>query len=110
MTDSSIAQEIEKIRRFNPKIIRDYASHMYTLSKLMEKNKIQYPGATVATTGDHAVSALPEVIEKQFNCKVFDAYGGESTSVSYECDEHNGYHISDEDVIVEFFKDGTCWS
>ena len=106
ITDSTIAQEIEKIREFNPKIIRNYASHMYTMAKLMEKNDIRYQGATVATTGSMLFPQYRNVIEKQFNCKVFDAYGGESTAVSFECEEHNGYHISDEDVIVEFLKEG----
>src|SRR4030043_19804 len=106
ITDSTIAQEIEKIREFNPKIIRNYASHMYTMAKLMEKNDIRYQGATVATTGSMLFPQYRTVIEKQFNCKVFDAYGGESTAVSFECEEHNGYHISDEDVIVEFLKEG----
>ena len=104
MTDTSISQEIEKIQHFNPKIIRNYASHMYMMAKLMERNNIQYYGATVATTGSMLYPHYREVIEKQFNCKVFDAYGGESTAVSFECNEHNGYHISDEDVIVEFLK------
>ncbi len=106
ITDTTIAQEMEKIRAFNPKIIRNYASHMYTMAKLMEKNDIQYQGATVATTGSMLFPQYRNVIEKQFNCRVFDAYGGESTAVSFECEEHNGYHISDEDVIVEFLKEG----
>ena len=106
ITDTTIAQEMEKIREFNPKIIRNYASHMYTMAKLMEKNDIQYQGATVTTTGSMLFPQYRKVIEKQFDCKVFDAYGGESTAVSFECEEHNGYHISDEDVIVEFLKEG----
>ena len=106
ITDTTIAQEIEKIREFNPKIIRNYASHMYTMAKLMEKNNIRYQGATVATTGSMLFPQYRKVIEQQFNCRVFDAYGGESTAVSFECEEHNGYHISDEDVIVEFLKEG----
>jgi len=105
ITDTTIGKEIDKIRHFNPKIIRNYASHMYTMAKLMEKNNIQYQGATIATTGSMLYTQYRAVIEKQFNGKVFDAYGGESTAVSFECEEHNGYHICDEDVIVEFLKE-----
>jgi len=104
ITDTSIEQEIEKIHQFHPKIIRNYASHMYTMAKLMEKNNIQYQGATIATTGSMLYPHYRAIIEKQFNCKVFDAYGGESTAVSFECEEHTGYHVCDEDVIVEFLK------
>jgi len=75
------------------------------MAKLMEKNDIGFEGATVATTGSMLYPHYRAVIEKQFHGKVFDAYGGESTAVSFECEEHNGYHICDEDVIVEFLKE-----
>jgi phenylacetate-CoA ligase len=104
ITDSTIEREIDAIRQFNPKIIRNYASHMYTMAKLMEKNNIYYQGATIATTGSMLFPHYRKVIEKQFNCRVFDAYGGESTAVSFECEEHNGLHICDEDVVVEFLR------
>ena len=105
ITNTSIDHEIKKIRRFHPKIIRNYASHMYSMAKLMEKEGIEFQGATVATTGSMLYPHYRAVIEKQFHGKVFDAYGGESTAVSFECDEHNGYHICDEDVFVEFLKE-----
>jgi len=105
ITEHSIEREIEIIRRFNPIIIRDYASHMYTMAKLMEKSNIQYRGAVVATTGDMLYPHYRELIENQFHCKIFDGYGGESTPISFECEEHDGYHICDEDVIVEFLAD-----
>lgn len=106
ITEQSIIHEIEKIQKFNPKIIRNYASHMYTIAKLMEKTNIQYKGAAIATTGSTLYPHYRQVIEKQFNCKVFDAYGGEGTAVAFECEQHNGLHICDEDVIAEFLKNG----
>jgi phenylacetate-CoA ligase len=105
ITDSNIRHEIDEIRQFNPKIIRNYGSHMYAMAKLMEKNNIFYEGASIATTGSTLYPHYRAVIEKQFNSKVFDAYGGESTAVSFECEEHNGYHICDEDVVVELLKE-----
>jgi phenylacetate-CoA ligase len=105
ITGNNLNKQLGQIKKFNPGIIRGYASYMFGLSKLMEKFDVQYSGATVATTGDTLFPHYRKAIEKQFNCRVFDAYGGESTPISYECEEHNGYHISDEDVIVEFIKD-----
>jgi phenylacetate-CoA ligase len=105
ITDSNIAQEIDEIRQFKPKIIRNYGSHMFAMAKLMEKNNIFYEGAAIATTGSTLYPHYRAVIEKQFNGKVFDAYGGESTAVSFECEEHDGHHICDEDVVVEFLKE-----
>lgn len=105
ITEQVIKQEIEKIQQFKPKIIRDYASHLYTMAKLMEKSNIQYEGAVIATTGDMLHPHYREIIEKQFHCKIFDGYGGETTPIGFECEEHAGYHLCDEDVIVEFLAD-----
>jgi len=106
ITENTIEREIENIRRSNPKIIRNYASHMYVVAKLMEKLNLQYDGAAVSTTGSMLYPHFRQAIEKQFNCKIFNAYGGESTAIAFECEEHEGLHICDEDVIVEFLKDG----
>ncbi|WOF16349.1 phenylacetate--CoA ligase family protein [Methanoplanus sp. FWC-SCC4] len=107
LNEETILEEIEKIRKFRPKIIRGYASHLYAIAKLMEKSDIEYSGASITTTGDMLFPHYRDAIERQFNCRVFDAYGGEGTPVSFECEEHRGYHISDEDVIVEFLREGS---
>jgi phenylacetate-CoA ligase len=45
-------------------------------------------------------------IEKAFGCQVFDHYGSrEIGSIASECEEHSGYHIAAENVVVEFVKD-----
>lgn len=106
ITEQNLGQELDIIKNFNPKIIRGYASYMFGMAKNMEKLNLQYTGATITTTGSMLYPHYRKTIEKQFNCKIFDAYGGESTPISYECEEHSGYHIADEDVIVEFMKDG----
>lgn len=105
ITENNIIQELNKIKNFNPKIIRGYASYIYGIAKLMEKVDIDYSGATIVTTGDMLFSHYRKVIEKQFNCKILDGYGGEGTPIAFECELHEGYHISDEDVMVEFIKE-----
>ena len=106
ITENTILQEIEKIREFqsenNPWIC---ITHVHVIKINGKKRYPIFTGATVATTGDMLYPHYRKIIEKQFNCKIFDGYGGESTAVSFECEEHNGYHICDEDVIVEFFKE-----
>ena len=103
--EKNIVKEIMSIKKFNPIIIRGYASYMYSISKMMENMGIEYSGATIATTGDMLYPHYRESIEQQFHCKIFDGYGGEGTAVAFECEEHEGYHICDEDVIVEFLSE-----
>ena len=104
ITEANISQKISEIKQFNPKIIRGYASYLYLLAKNMEKNGITYSGATLATTGDMLYPGYRKSLEQQFNCKVFDGYGGEGTTAAFECEAHEGLHICEEDVLVEFLS------
>jgi phenylacetate-CoA ligase len=50
---------------------------------------------------------MRETIEDAFDCPVFDYYGSrEIGAIAAECEEHHGYHISAENVVVEFVDDG----
>lgn len=108
--EKNIVKEIMSIEAFKPIIIRGYASYMYSISKMMEKMGVEYAGATVATTGDMLYPHYRECIEQRFHCKIFDGYGGEGTPVAFECEEHDGYHLCDEDVVVEFLAEMECVS
>lgn len=105
ITETNINQELRRIEKFRPKIIRGYASYMFGIAKMMERLDIEFSGASIATTGSMLYPNYRNVIEKQFNCRVFDGYGGEGTAVSFECENHDCYHLCDEDVIVEFIKE-----
>ena len=47
-------------QKFNPSIIRGYASYMYALSRLMEKKSIEYSGCNSCNHRGYVVSSLPE--------------------------------------------------
>jgi len=62
---------------------------------------------SIITTGENLFDYQRKLIEETFECEVYDGYGSRETSLSCaECEERNGYHISDENSIVEFLKDG----
>lgn len=43
------------------------------------------------------------LLERAFGAKVFDFYGlTEMGLVAWECQAHNGYHVSDDSIIVEY--------
>jgi len=102
--EENFVQFAQKIKKIKPVIIRSYPTLLYTFSKRLRNINFVYDGAAVTTTGSILYPHYREAIEKQFNCKIFDAYGGEGTPVSFECEEHCGYHMADEDVIVEFLR------
>lgn len=45
-----------------------------------------------------------QFLENTFNCKVFDYYGASEGHIAWECQEHCGFHINADNVIVEILK------
>src|SRR5262249_25531546 len=55
---------------------------------------------------EHLPQYQRRYIEDAFQTRVFDYYGCvEITSVGYECERHDGYHIPEEHVVVETLDD-----
>ena len=108
MTDKRLDEYIKNMHRYNPKIIRGYAQAIFVMSQYMNKKGISdiHP-SSILTTAETLFEHQRLSIEKSFGCKVFDGYGGgEAPAAAYECEEHTGYHISSENIILEFIKDG----
>ena len=98
---------IEKLRKHKPKIIRGYSNSIFLLAEFMRSKEIcDINPKAILTTSDTLFRYRRERIESQFKCTVFDGYGGgEAPAAAYECGEHEGYHISAENMILEFIKD-----
>jgi phenylacetate-CoA ligase len=105
INEKNIQNISRQIKQSNPVILRGYPSSVYLLAMLMEKADIRDLSVkAVMTTGDTLLPEYRNSIERVFNCKVFDAYGGEGTAVAFECEEHHGLHISEEGAVVEYLN------
>ena len=61
----------------------------------------------VTTTAEALFEYQRREIANAFDCEVFDHYGAREHAVnSFECPEHFGYHISGDNGVLEFIKDG----
>lgn len=96
------------LKRFDPEIVRGYSSSVYMMAKYMLKEGIDYvkPRAVI-TSAETLFPSMRKTIEEAFNSHVFDYYGSrEVGGLAAQCGEHEGYHISAENVVLEFVKDG----
>mgnify|MGYP000220983596 CR=1 FL=1 len=100
----NIKRYLLEIKSFNPKIIRSYASPAFLLAKYASEFEIKIQPGAVMSTGEKLFSHYRRLIEEQFNCKVFDCYGGEATPLAFECEMHDKYHLCDETAIVEILR------
>jgi len=104
MDEERMASYARKITSYKPKFLRGYPSAIYVFANYLKKAGINTirPEA-VFTTAEMLLPQHREVIERQFECRVFDHYGSYDGGLqAMECSEHSGYHISVERTIMEF--------
>ena len=108
MTDEVLGRYASLLKKFNPRIIRGYAHSVSMLARyLLEKNIDYARPRAVITTAEILSDSRRKSIEEAFSCPVFDYYGSrEVGAIAAECKEHDGYHISAENVVLEFAREG----
>jgi phenylacetate-CoA ligase len=108
VSDEVLGKYVCLMKRFNPEVIRGYASSVYMMAKYMLEKGIDYvhPRAVI-TSAEMLLDYMRETIEEAFGCPVFDYYGSrEIGAIAAECEMHSGYHVSAENVVLEFVRDG----
>ena len=96
------------IKKIKPKYLIAYPSAAYILSRYIKQQSIDNVKLEVViTTAEKLYDYQRETIKDVFGCKVFEYYGGgEVLSLAYECPEHHGLHITTENVVLEFLRNG----
>lgn len=108
MNEKTLAEYARILNNFNPKFINAYASAAYFLARYLEHRGIDTirPKA-ILTSCEMLFDYQRETIERVFDCEVFDYYSGRDTTLhAAECAEHSGYHLSIENAVIEFIKEG----
>ena len=108
LSDEVLEKYAFLLKKLRPKIIRGYAGSVYLMAKYMLKNGINdiQPKAVI-TSAESLLDFQRKTIEDAFSCRVFDYYGSrEIGAIAAECEEHCGYHVSAENVVLECVRDG----
>lgn len=108
INDQTLRDFTRILKKYQPKVIRGYSQVLYLLAIYCEKNNItDIQPESILTTAETLFQHQRKKIENQFGCRVFDGYGGgEAPSAAFECEEHTGYHISAENILIEIVKGG----
>jgi len=107
MTNENLPYYIDKLEKFKPDTIDSYPSSIYILSKfILEKYR---PGIIspkgIITSAATLFKEQREVIEKAFNCKVFDQYGSAEMCVFAGQCRFGKYHLRPDYGVTELIKD-----
>ena len=92
------------LKKDTPDILFGYTNSIYLLALYLQKNNIKIKiKKAIIPTAETLQAHQRKTIESVLQAPIFDQYGcGETMSIAYECDAHNGYHIVNEHIILEF--------
>ena len=106
VSDSVLERYVKIIRRSKPAVIVGYATALEAMANYLTKNGIG--GLNIQSIISSAEMLLPQqrtLIEKAFQCKVYDRYGNREVGpIAVEC-EAGGMHVNADFVKVELLRD-----
>ena len=93
---------ISTLINFNFQLIRSYSQYLFFVCNTMKARNIKVSVPTVTTTAEPLMQIHRDVFKDVLGAESFDQYGcGEIGGIAFECDKHEGLHISEERLIVE---------
>lgn len=103
LSGQTLPKYVGIIDRYRPEYIYGYASALYALAGLMEKEKLslRHPPKLVLSTSEMLFDFQREAIGKAFGCPVADEYGAKDAGIlAFECPKGR-MHISCENALLE---------
>ena len=98
----------QQLRRFQPEVIVGYTNPLYNFSRFLngqEQDSGIHP-ASVITAAEALFEYQRREIEAAFQAPVFHSYGSrEFMLIAMECEQHQGLHISAENLLVEILRE-----
>jgi phenylacetate-CoA ligase len=107
MNTSNMHTYVEEINSYRPTALVSYVNPLYELARFIIEHKISvFSPKTILTGAEPLHDFQRGVIEKAFNCEVYDTFGcREFMLMSAECQEHKKLHINSDHLVVETVND-----
>lgn len=102
-----IQEDLERIKNYKPQFAYCYSSSAFAMAQYLLKTGSSLPLEGVIVTSEQLLPHYIPVIEKAFQCKVFNNYGcNDGGAWGAECHERSGLHQDFERSIIEFDDNG----
>jgi phenylacetate-CoA ligase len=103
-----VDNQIQNLIDISPDVIECYPSIMWLIvNGIQNKNIEGINPKIIHSTAELLPQKVRKKINSVFNIELFDHYGSmEFGTFAWECQEHNGYHMDIESLVVEFVKNG----
>lgn len=102
-TDAGVTNSvISHLINSDVKLVRGYSQFLYNLCQLMKERGVSCHIPAITTTAEPLMPQHRELFKVVLGAESYDQYGcGEIGGVAFECEKHEGMHITEERVIVE---------
>jgi len=107
MSEATMLRYARALQRFQPDIIEAYVTPMYHFARFLDERGITgIRPRGVICSAEMLFQHQRDCIERVFQCKVFNRYGGrEMGDVAHECPSGT-MHLNAETTYTEFVRDG----
>jgi phenylacetate-CoA ligase len=104
MDNNNLNDYYKKISHIKPFFLRGYPSAIFLFAEYLQNNNLKpdFKLKAIFTTAEMLFPKQRLLIEKVFNCSVFNGYGlNDGAIAAAECSNHNGFHIDSERGLME---------
>ena len=102
LSESNADAYVNALYKYKPVGIEGYPSSVFALAHFMKNLGVSYSAKAVLTSSETLLNEHRELIQKVFQCPVFDYYGMAERVMAIHTCEHGRYHIIQEYGIAEF--------
>lgn len=98
---------IDYLNKFKPNSFYGSPSHFIELaSNLSNEHKLNFSPKRIFTSSEYLQENSKKFIQEKFCSEVYDIYGcTEIKEVAWQCQKHEGYHINEDEVIIEILDE-----
>ena len=103
-----VDREVNDLLKINPQSMIGYASQLRLLSEYkLRHNLIELQPGTIFSTAELLDPDTRRIINSAFDLNVVDLFGCiEVNRTAWECQEHCGYHMDVDSIVMELLDDG----
>lgn len=101
-TVEPLEQLVAKLNAFKPHVFGGYASNVHLMALEQTEGRLRIAPRLVISTAETLKKEARKAIASAWGVQPFEAYGAtETAEAASECQEHRGFHIYEDVVILE---------
>jgi phenylacetate-CoA ligase len=99
---------LDILRRTRPAVIVCYTQSCAQFARwIVEENLRDWDDIPVICGAEAVLGADRAMLARAFGAGIFETYGSRETMLmAAECEAHDGMHLSEENLVLEFLRDG----